>query len=262
MSYDETNDLVFGYCKKEDLEYNFFSKTFNSIPVLISYLDINLNTLYENQASQIIFKDSHSKNKMHFMLSPYYEQCLTGKNQNLELIIPVDQDNHFRTINVQLIAKIDENGKTVGLYQVAYDISEVKNNEASAIQKEKKLNALFNNLSQGIVIQNASGRIIEYNPSALKILNLTKDQLLGKNSYDPHWKIVNEEMIPLKPEEHASQLAMNSGQSIIGQIMGVYVSRNDIHWLRVNATPLFKPNEIKPYEVIVTFEILKKTSTN
>lgn len=50
---------------------------------------------------------------------------------------------------------------------------------------------ILNLVSEGFVLQDSNGVIIEFNQSALKILGLTEDQLKGKTSTDPHWKCVD-----------------------------------------------------------------------
>ncbi|MEM7659664.1 MAG: PAS domain-containing protein [Bacteroidota bacterium] len=71
-------------------------------------------------------------------------------------------------------------------------------------------------LSEGIVVQNTKDEIVLCNDSAATILGLTKDQLLGKDSFDPRWKALKGDGTPFLPEEHPSVLAIRQGTPSVG----------------------------------------------
>ncbi|MBS0436121.1 MAG: PAS domain-containing protein [Proteobacteria bacterium] len=51
-------------------------------------------------------------------------------------------------------------------------------------------------LSEGVVRQDADGRIIDANASAAPILGLSRDELLGRTPHDPRWYAVHEDGWP------------------------------------------------------------------
>lgn len=123
---------------------------------------------------------------------------------------------------------------------------------------KRQLEALFKSMHEGLVVQDSSGKVIQYNPSALHILNLTEDQLLGKTSYDPEWQVVGEDLLPFPRENHPAIQALKTGRSQVNQVLGVYDSIQNLKWLKVSAIPLFKDHEKKPYQVLVTFSDITK----
>jgi PAS domain S-box-containing protein len=141
-------------------------------------------------------------------------------------------------------------------------IAEIEAKNQSLILKEKaireseeKYRRLFETMAQGVVYQAADGTIISANPAAEKILGLSLDQMQGKSSLDPGWKSIREDGSDFPGEEHAAMVALRTGKKVGPLIMGVYHPQKQEHvWLSINATPLFKPGETKPYQVYATFD--------
>jgi PAS domain-containing protein len=48
----------------------------------------------------------------------------------------------------------------------------------------------------GVLLQGPRAEILLSNPAALELLGLTEDQLLGKTSFDPEWKVIHEDGSP------------------------------------------------------------------
>jgi PAS domain-containing protein len=47
-------------------------------------------------------------------------------------------------------------------------------------------------------MQGPRAEILLSNPAALELLGLTEDQLLGKTSFDPEWKVIHEDGSPFR----------------------------------------------------------------
>jgi PAS domain S-box-containing protein len=100
------------------------------------------------------------------------------------------------------------------------------------------LQTLFETLQVGVVIQSASSEIIRCNEKALELLGLTRDQLLGKTSFDPSWNVIHEDGSAFPGNEHPVAVAIQTRQPVRDVVMGV--SRPEPQervWLLVNATP-------------------------
>lgn len=126
-----------------------------------------------------------------------------------------------------------------------------------------QLSVIFESMLDGVVIHNEKGEIIQYNQSALKILGLSADQLLGRTSFDPMWRAVNRDQTPAGPETHPSTIARLQGTTVKDQIMGVYVSYSDLRWMNITAVPIFKKGSNEVIQVVVTFsditDLIKRT---
>ncbi|MGD9971536.1 MAG: chemotaxis protein CheB [Desulfatirhabdiaceae bacterium] len=135
------------------------------------------------------------------------------------------------------------------------DITERKRMEADLQASEAKYRTLFETMAQGVVYQNADGKIISANPSAERILGLSLDQMQGRTSMDPRWKAIRENGEPLSGDEHPSMVALRTGNPVLGFVMGIFSPELDqTRWIMVNATPEFRRGEEKPFQVYTTFE--------
>ncbi len=120
--------------------------------------------------------------------------------------------------------------------------------------KEQSL-FLFESSPLGIVYLDAQGLILRANPSAEGILGLTFEQLQNRSLIDLHGQAVypGGEIFP--GDQHPSRVALRTGQQVSGVVMGlVSPASGDHRWIKVNAIPLFKVGEARPYQVCIYFE--------
>lgn len=109
-------------------------------------------------------------------------------------------------------------------------------------------------MAQGVVFQDAAGRIEMANPAAERILGLSLDQMQGKTSADPEWRSIHEDGSPFPGEEHPAMEALRTGREVNNVLMGVFHSKtNAYRWIRVDAVPLFRAGEQKPFRVYAMF---------
>jgi len=120
---------------------------------------------------------------------------------------------------------------------------------------EERFRTLFETMAQGVVYQDADGRIISANPAAQRILGLTLDQMQGRTSMDPRWKAIHEDGSDFPGETHPAMIALKTGKEVKNLIMGVFNPGEAKHcWINVHAVPQFRHGEDKPYQVYTTFE--------
>ena len=118
---------------------------------------------------------------------------------------------------------------------------------------EEKYRFLYKNMAQGAFHRRADGTFVDYNDNLLKMFGLTADQLMGKASMDPRWKMIDEDGAILSGEEHPSMVALRTGEPVFKNSIGIFNPIiNDIVWLSIKAIPMFREGETKPYQVFVT----------
>lgn len=146
----------------------------------------------------------------------------------------------------------NEKGNITWLQGAFQDISEQKRKEEIIKQSEEKFRLLYENMAEGVFFQLADGRLVDINQAGLKMLGISKEQFLGRTSYHPDWKVVDEDGNILLPDLHPSMLALNTGTEI-EKTVGVFnhISKN-FNWLTVNAKPQFLEGNSKPWQVFVT----------
>lgn len=135
------------------------------------------------------------------------------------------------------------------------DITRIKLGEDALRASEEEFRALFETLPLGVVYHAADGAIISANPAAGKILGLSLDQLLGKTSMDPRWRMIREDGTQVAGHHHPAMIALRTGQQEGPVVRGVFhPDKNAYIWLSITATPQFRPGEANAYQVYATFE--------
>ncbi len=129
---------------------------------------------------------------------------------------------------------------------------------------ERKYRTMFESMAQGVVFQDAEGKIISANPAAERILGLSLSQMQGRTSLDPRWRTIHENGTVFPGETHPAMVALKFGREAQA-VMGVFhPTEGSYRWISVHAVPLTKPGEQAPYQVFVSFEDitdLKKAET-
>jgi PAS domain S-box-containing protein len=130
-------------------------------------------------------------------------------------------------------------------------------NEIETLKKtQKKLqfkNIAIETIFEGVVIQDKTGAIIEFNPSAPNLLNLTDDQLLGKTSVDPSWRAMKEDGSDFPGLEHPAMVCLQTGKPQRNIVMGVRNSAKSVRWIKINSAPVFQQNESQPTHSVTSF---------
>ena len=137
------------------------------------------------------------------------------------------------------------------------DVTDRKNKDEELRQSEELFRSLFETLGQGVVYQDAAGRIIRANPAAQRILGLSLDQMQGRTFTDPSWRAVREDGSDFPGGEHPAMVALETGAPVEKVIMGIFNPTIDkTRWIKVNAMPQLRSGEERPYQVYTTFEDL------
>jgi len=123
------------------------------------------------------------------------------------------------------------------------------------MSQNESYESLFKNTELGVVYHNCKGAIEEVNPAACRILGFSKEELIQEVPLNYDWQGIHEDGSPYPVEEHPVMQALQKGKTIDKRIMGI-IARNHTErtWLEIDAVPILKPGEQKPFQVIVTFK--------
>ncbi|MBW4520955.1 MAG: PAS domain S-box protein [Scytolyngbya sp. HA4215-MV1] len=110
--------------------------------------------------------------------------------------------------------------------------------ESTLRESERRFRQLIQDLQVGVLLQGANAEILLSNRTALRLLGLKENQLLGKSSFDADWQVIHEDGSPFPSESHPVPQAIATRQAVRNIVMGVYrLNTQDYIWLLVNAEP-------------------------
>ncbi len=140
--------------------------------------------------------------------------------------------------SVVVTALRDERGSLCGFAKVTRDDTARKRAEEALRESAERFRSLFQGVSVGVVLTGPHAEARKCNQAALDLLGLTEDQLLGRTSFDPEWKAVNEDGSPCPGKDHPIPRAIATRQPVRNAVMGVYRSRpRNWIWVLVSAEP-------------------------
>ena len=110
----------------------------------------------------------------------------------------VRKDGNRFPVSLSVSALRDPDGLVTGFLGVAKDISVQLAAEAALRDSEERYRSLIAAMQEGIMMQDANGKILTANSSAERILGLSQDELTGRHSVDPLWHTVHEDGTPAR----------------------------------------------------------------
>lgn len=110
----------------------------------------------------------------------------------------------------------------------------------------------------GLILQGKHAEMLGHNQMALDLLGLTKEQFMGRTSFDKEWHCIHLDGSPYPGETHPVPQVIASKKAILDQVMGVFrPNKASFVWLNVNAVPVFTDTGDLDY-VICTFSNISK----
>ncbi|WP_029406667.1 sensor domain-containing diguanylate cyclase [Thiomicrorhabdus sp. Milos-T2] len=117
----------------------------------------------------------------------------------------------------------------------------------------KNSSELLNDLNVGVVLHNPATEILFINDSALKMLQLTREQALGADAMDPWWNFLDEFKQPLALNDYPINQVLSTQKPLKNLTVGI--TKNDgktVTWVMVNGYPNFDQNH-QIAQVTITF---------
>ncbi len=126
----------------------------------------------------------------------------------------------------------DGSGAYAGTLAMITDINDRRLADQALRNSSRRMASVFNAVTNGLVVLNGDGLILESNAAAARMLGAAAHPGAGL------WPGVHEDGLPFARDEHPVYLALVSGQSVRGVVMGVRQADGGLSWLSVNAEPM------------------------
>jgi PAS domain S-box-containing protein len=136
---------------------------------------------------------------------------------------------------------------------VVFDITEQKAARAALEESELRYRSVVCSMAEGVVLQDASGAIVFFNPSAERMLIGPAKEIAGKTSEDLESFTIREDGSPFPGREHPAMLTLRTGKPSRGVLMGLPKPDGEVTWISINSEPLFQPGAANPHAVVATF---------
>jgi PAS domain S-box-containing protein len=237
------------------LQKDFYEKIIDNIPTDIAVFDSNHKYLYLNPYA---IKDDELR-KFILGKNDFEYAKHTGRNTisaqkrrikfleaalSKKLIVWEEKykglDAAYTYHNRKYNPVFNEDGSLDIIVGFGVDITEIKKAQDEIIRSKLLLSSILENIAVGILVQGPKSEILENNKAACEMLGLTEDQLIGKTSFDKHWKVIHLDGSDFHPEEHPVPKAIKLLKPVKNVVMGVYRPISmDMVWLLVDAIPVF-----------------------
>jgi len=102
--------------------------------------------------------------------------------------------------------------------------------------RDINLKKLLDNAKIGVVIHNTDTSVVYANPAALQLLNLSYEQIIGKDAMDPQWHFIDEHGRILPTEDYPISRVLHGKEVLNQEVLGVVFQEDkDVNWFLVDA---------------------------
>jgi PAS domain S-box-containing protein len=155
------------------------------------------------------------------------------------------------TIHVFLTGILSENKEEALI--TAVDITPLKVTEYALRESEQRYRYLLDNLDVGIILHNNDASVSFSNPKANTLIDLSKEQIVANQSFNPAWKLIKEDYNILPVESYPINQILTSKKAIKNFIIGIQKPESlSFIWILLNGFPVFN-NYGEIEEVVMSF---------
>jgi len=186
---------------------------------------------------------------------PVRKAALTGSSVRDKLVaVKAPEGGELKWLLVSAEPTLDAQGQIHRLICTYHDITARKLAEDALRESENRFRLLAETMLQGVVHQDAHGKIISMNPAAERILGKSLEDFIGNTSVSLEHDTIRENGELFPGMVHPTMVALQTGQPVRGVVMGVFNPKlKEYRWIGIDAVPVFRPGEDRPSEVYSVF---------
>lgn len=118
---------------------------------------------------------------------------------------------------------------------------------------ESRYKTVVESLNEGLVMQDASGRVVASNPAALRILGLEPEVLAGRRPLPEGYRTIRGDGGDWPTEDHPGPQTLRSGVVHNGTLMGLVKPDGSLRWISISTAPGPGAQPGDPHGAIVSF---------
>lgn len=120
---------------------------------------------------------------------------------------------------------------------------------------------LIDSVGIGVIVHQWDTTVVYANPTALSMLHLTYEQLIGSTAMDPRWHMLDEHHRQLHVSEFPVNKVKDTESSIYNYVIGVIdFDHDETNWFKVNAV-IEKSEDSEMAFIVVTLYEMEDTTT-
>jgi PAS domain S-box-containing protein len=127
---------------------------------------------------------------------------------------------------------------------VARDVTAERRERRALRDREQRLSVLLETMAEGVVMHDASGRLLHCNAAAERHFGLTRAELEAGAPEDPGWQSTHEDGAPFPLAEHPQALVRRTGEAQTGVRVFVHHADGRRSTLSIDARPIVLDEEI------------------
>jgi PAS domain S-box-containing protein len=180
-----------------------------------------------------------------------FEETLSGHLRPWEYRL-LSKSGEYRWVRSSSRPIVDDH-RVTGLQGMFVDITKRKKAEEALKESETRYRMIINNTKEGIILQDASGRILTWNQTAERVFGISEEDAVKHTSTSRDWNTIREDGSPFPGSDHPSIYTLSTGKSCENVVMGVKSALGGVTWININTNPLFRENDSNPNAVVITF---------
>ncbi|MFO1274219.1 MAG: PAS domain-containing protein [Rubrivivax sp.] len=147
----------------------------------------------------------------------------------------------------------DAEGRIVGLFGVARDITEQERTERALRESEAHYRSVVRALSEAVLVFDAAGSVLTHNAAAAQLLGALEGAVHGRGNGIAGWFLVDERTLePLADERMPAAVVFATGEPQRGLERRARGPRGEERWWRINAEPVNDPQRGGAIAVVVS----------
>ncbi|HRG45294.1 MAG TPA: PAS domain-containing sensor histidine kinase [Leptospiraceae bacterium] len=162
------------------------------------------------------------------------------------------KDGSYYWVSTMITPLKNEQGIIDQYFAVRIVNTKRKQAEEAMRISEQRYRGLLANLDAGVIVHAPDTSIIKNNARASELLGLSKEQMRGKQSEDPYWKLLDSDKTRLALDKYPVNEILATKKPIKNKILCVEREDNDIIWVSVDGFPIFKTDE-EISEIVISF---------